>query len=204
MIADRYVALEAVRPGQPQRARDRQTAQTVWLREATIAPNDRDAALARARSATGLLHPSLVALFDVVELSADRVLLAYEFVPAQSIRDLAGGQPLNPRRAAELMGEVADGVAALHARGLVHGAINCETVLVTHKGKAKLDRLADPRLTSGETLGVAGDLRGIVAVLREVTNGSLAIVNEIIALYQSGTSGSAVTLAASLRFATRR
>jgi len=208
MIAGRYQPLDAAKPGVPQRARDQQTAQTVLLREAHIAADARGAAAAaRARAATGLLYPSLIALFDVTELAPDRLLLAYEFVPAQSVKQLSGGQPFHPRRAAELMSEIADGVAALHARGLFHGAINTDTVLVTMKGKAKLDRLADPSLATPDEIDEETDLRGIITVLRQLTTGArgaLPILDQIVEYDDGAAMGSAATLAASLRFAAVR
>jgi serine/threonine protein kinase len=208
MIAGRYQPLEVAKPGAPCRARDQQTAQTVILREVNVSPDARGAAAAaRAHSATGVFYPSLIALFDVTDLAPDRLLLAYEFVPAQSIRQLSGGQPLHPRRSAELLSEIADGVAALHARGLVHGAIDIDTVLVTMKGKAKLDRLADPSLAVPDELGEDEDLRGIIAVLRELTTGAkgtLPILDQIIEYDDGAAMGSAATLAASLRFAAVR
>ena len=205
MIANRYTPLEPARSGRPQRARDQQTAQTVWLREAPLAATERDAAVRRARSATGLLYPSVVALFDVTELPPDRLLLAYEFVPAQSARLVSGGLPIHPRRAAELMSEIADGVAALHARGVVHGAISAETVLVTQKGKAKLDRLADPTLPVLGPLDERADLRGIVGVLDELTRGVSGTLPLLDRILRPGAviPPSAAALAAALRQAAR-
>jgi serine/threonine protein kinase len=208
MIAGRYQPLEASRAGVACRARDHQTAQTVMLREISVASDARSrAAIARARASTGVLHPALVALFDVTEVEPDRLLLAYEYVPAQSIKRLSGGQPLHPRRAAEVMSEIADGIAELHARGLMHGAVNAETVLVTMKGKAKLDRLADPSLATPEPLDEDVDLRGIIAVLRELTTGAkgtLPVLDQILEHDDGAALGSAALLAASLRAAAAR
>jgi serine/threonine protein kinase len=199
--------MEPGRSGQPLRARDQRTAQTVWLREASVTTGDSAAALARAQSAVGLFHPALVALFDVAELTPDRLLLAYEFVPAQSVRLVAGGQPLHPRRAAELMAQIADAVAALHARGIVHGAVTIDTVLVTEKGRAKLDRLADPQLAVEEPLTETADLTGIVGVLRELTQGARGIapaVDRIISTHDHGARMAAALLADALRAAASR
>lgn len=207
MIANRYQPLEPARPGSPVRARDQATAQTVILREVGPLPADRlSAALERSRAAKGIFHPSVIALFDITELDDGRLLLAYEFVPAQSIRQLSRGQPFHPRRAAELMAEVADGVAELHARGVGHGAISAETVLVTMKGKAKLDRLADPSLPAGETDEDA-DIRSIISLLRELTRGAkgtLPVLDAILEHDDGASLGSAATLAASLRAAAMR
>jgi serine/threonine protein kinase len=208
MIAGRYRPLEAARPGVPCRARDQQTAQTVMLREVTVAADARSrAAVARAQASKGVLHPALIALFDVTDVAPDRLLLAYEFVPAQSIKHLSGGQPFHPRRAAEVMSEIADGIADLHARGLVHGAISTETVLVTTKGKAKLDRLADPSLITPEPLNEDVDLKGVITVLRELTagaKGTLPILDQILEYDDGAALGSAAMLAAALRAAAAR
>lgn len=208
MIANRYQPLEPARPGVPQRARDQQTAQTVLLREVgPIAPEHAPAALARARAAKGIFHPSLITLFDVTDLGSNRLLLAYEFVPAQSLKHLSGGQPFHPRRAAELMSEVADAVAELHSRAVIHGAINIDTVLVTMKGKAKLDRVGDPSLPLPERIDEDEDLKGIIRVLRQLTTGAkgtLPVLDTILEHDDGAALGSAATLAASLRAAAIR
>lgn len=207
MIADRYQPLEAAKPGAPQRARDQQTAQTVMLREVALPAENAAPLLARVRAAKGIFHPSLITLFDATELAADRVLLAYEFVQAQSLKQMTGGQPFHPRRAAEVMAEISDAVAELHARSLIHGAINDDTVLVTMKGKAKLDRIADPSLPLPATMDEDEDLKAIVRVLRQLTKGSKARVPvlDLILEHDDGAAlGSAATLAASLRAAAAR
>ena len=207
MIADRYQPLEVAKPGAPQRARDQQTAQTVMLREVTLPPEGAASLLARTRAATGIFHPSLITLFDVTELGSNRLLLAYEFVQAQSLKQMTGGQPFHPRRAAELLAEIADAVAELHARSVMHGAINFDTVLVTLKGKAKLDRVADPSLAMPETLDEDEDLRAIVRAARQLTKGArgrVPVLDTILEHDDGAALGSAATLAASLRAAAAR
>lgn len=105
-----------------------QTAQTVMLRPITRVDE-------RVR---GLFHPALVAIFDIAR-DGKATYAACEFVQGRSLRLIMGGQPFNARRASEIVGEVADAVAELHARGIFHGAITIDTVLLTAKGKAKLD-----------------------------------------------------------------
>lgn len=136
LIAGRYVPIEAAVTGRPRRARDQATAQTVLLH--TIGGlSDVAAAAARIGRAVGVFHPAMLTVFDVVRLD-EGLLIACEFVPSQTISQLMGGQPLNPRRAAQLTVELADALAELHARGVVHGAIGTDAMVVTLKGKAKL------------------------------------------------------------------
>ena len=167
LIADRYQPLEQARPGSPQRARDLQTAQSVWLRSVALPP-DSQSAMARALAAKGIFHPSLVTLFDVVPQEPDRVLLAYEYVPAQTVAQVSGGVPFNPRRAAEILTEVADAVAELHARSVAHGGISDRTVLITMKGKAKLDRVGDPSLHTLTHPSRQADMQAMGELLRKL------------------------------------
>ena len=168
LIADRYQPLDTARPGAPQRARDLQTAQSVLLRNVRLPRDGADEALARAHAAKGIFHPSLVTLFDVLPQPEGRVLLAYEYVPAQTVAQVSGGVPFNPRRAAELLTELADAVAELHARGIPHGGITQGTVLITMKGKAKLDRVGDPSLNILVDPSIERDIAALGELLKEL------------------------------------
>ena len=89
---------------------------------------------------------------------------------------MTAGQPMNARRAASLVVEVADAVAELHAHGVAHGGISQPAVLVTMKGKAKLDRIADPTLsshaaTAGDDLVALGELLADLAGRPGTTGG---------------------------------
>lgn len=128
MIANRYEPLEAAPAGAAVKARDMQTAQTVMLRPVTRVDE----------RLCGLFHPSLVTIFDIARDGA-ATFAACEFVQGRSLRLIMGGQPFNGRRASEIVAEIADAVAELHSRGIHHGAITIDTVLLTAKGKSKLD-----------------------------------------------------------------
>ena len=152
MIANRYDPLELAPAGAAVKARDRQTARTVMLRPITHLDE-------RLR---GLFHPSLVTIFDIVHDGA-ATFAACEFVQGRSLRLIMGGQPFNGRRAAEIVAEIADAVAELHSRGIHHGAITIDTVLLTAKGKAKLDLV---HATDSTEATDVDQLRGLLAHLR--------------------------------------
>jgi serine/threonine protein kinase len=206
LIAGRYQPLDAARAGAPQRARDLHTAQTVWLRVVSLPKDAPDEALARAYAARGIFHPSLVTLFDVQPQPEARVLLAYEFVTAQSVAQASGGQPYNARRAAEILAEVADAAAELHARDIAHGAISQSSVLVTMKGKAKLDRVADPSLNTQRDPTIEDDLIALGTLLQELaarptTSGVAGVqaIETVVGRAREGKLRSAATFAAMLR-----
>ncbi len=173
MIANRYEPLEVTPAGAAVKARDMQTAQTVMLRPITRLDE----------RLCGLFHPALVTIFDIVR-DGRATYAACEFVQGRSLRLIMGGQPFNSRRACEIVAEVADGVAELHARDIFHGAITIDTVLLTTKGKSKLDLVH--AIGSSEPVDV-DQLRGLYTAL--VGPGQPAI----------DAAGSAAVLAASLR-----
>jgi serine/threonine protein kinase len=203
-IAGRFQPLEPARAGAPQRVRDLQTAQSVVLRSVVLASDDAIEWVGRAHAAKGIFHPSLVTLFEVLR-DGDRLLLAYEFVPAQTVAQFTGGLPLNPRRAAEILIELGDAVAELHARGVVHGGIAPRTVLITMKGKAKLDRVGDPSVGDvrnaepAHDLAALGELLHGIAAASSKTPSTLHGLDRVIEKARSGALDSAATFAALLR-----
>jgi serine/threonine protein kinase len=160
----RYQPLEAIKPGVAYRARDLQTAQTVLVH--TLGGIDTAEAshiLLRADRVRGVFHPAIVTIFDVTTGDPGSLRATCEFVPAQTLQRATGGQRINPRRAVEIVAEVADGVAELHARHFPHGAISLDSVLQTDKGRVKLDLIR--ALSIGDATE-EGDLKALAALLR--------------------------------------
>jgi serine/threonine protein kinase len=173
LIADRFEPLGPIAAGQPIKARDRDTAQTVVL----VDVKNLDARMAE------LFHPALVTIFAIVEHKG-RALAATEFVQGRSLLELFHGDPCHPRRAAEIVSELADGVAEMHARGIVHGNITQTSAMLTAKGKAKL------RLSAAIGGEEALDLNGLKLLLKTIGGQPAPEVLE---------ATSAATLAALLR-----
>ena len=123
------------------RARDTRVGRTVAITVVTdqIASNParRERFLRDARAAAAVSHPNIVTLYDVGEEDG-RLYLVYEFVQGQTLKTIIGGRPLNPRRAVDLAGQIAEALADAHAADLVHGAITAGTIVVTPKGHAKI------------------------------------------------------------------
>jgi serine/threonine protein kinase len=134
------------------RARDTKVGRTVALRlirdEAFDDQAMRTAFLDDARAAAKLSHPNIATLFDVGEYEGGSYL-AYEFASGVSLRQECAGRAVNPRRAVELAVHIADALAEGHAHGLLHGDIRPETILVTHKGSAKVLEFGMAAWTTG-------------------------------------------------------
>ena len=127
--------------GDVYRARDTRVGRTVAITvvsdQIASNPERREQFLRAARAATAVSHPNIVALYEVGEEDG-RLYLVYEFVQGQTLGAIIGGRPLNPRRAVDLAGQIAEALADAHAADLAHGAIAADTIVVTPKGHAKI------------------------------------------------------------------
>jgi tetratricopeptide (TPR) repeat protein/predicted Ser/Thr protein kinase len=90
-----------------------------------------------ARAAARLSHPAIVHVYDLVEDEAG-LAIVMEYVEGRTLADLtAGGLPA-PAFAVRLARDIAEGLAAAHAAGLVHRDLKAENVIVTADGHAKI------------------------------------------------------------------
>jgi eukaryotic-like serine/threonine-protein kinase len=116
---ERWVAIKLIRP------------------EHVESPAARERFRREARAAGGLSHPSIVQFYDIVEgESSDAIVM--ELVEGEPLsRKIARG-PLPLDEAVRLGRQIAEGLAAAHARGILHRDLKPENVMVTAEGHAKI------------------------------------------------------------------
>jgi serine/threonine protein kinase len=90
-----------------------------------------------ARAASVLNHPSIVTVYDVGE-TAGVSWIAMEWVEGRTLRQVLATGALPVRDALALARQIADGLAAAHAKGVVHRDLKPENVMVTAEGRAKV------------------------------------------------------------------
>jgi hypothetical protein len=93
-----------------------------------------------ARIAALISHPSVTSVFDV-GLEAGRPFVVMELVEGPSLRSVIGERALRPLEAARLGAGIAAGLAAIHARGIVHGDVKPDNVVLAGDGRPKLTDL---------------------------------------------------------------
>ncbi len=90
-----------------------------------------------AQAVAALSHPNILAVHDVGR--ADGVTYAvFELLQGASLRERLEGGPLPVRKAIDYARQVADGLAAAHARGIAHRDIKPENLFVTGDGRVKI------------------------------------------------------------------
>lgn len=138
--------------GDVYRARDTRQGRTVAIKAVSEAiaadAAKRDAFLRDARATAKVTHPNLATLYEIVEEASD-VFLVFDFAAGGSLKSVAGGHALNPRRAVDLAIQIADALADVHAEGVVHGDLKPDNVIVTPRGNAKLLDTGLSRWTRG-------------------------------------------------------
>jgi CheY-like chemotaxis protein/predicted Ser/Thr protein kinase len=91
-----------------------------------------------ASAITRLNHPNIVKLYEVGNYQG-RYYLTMELLEGRTLKDLAEREaPLDARRAARYVGEIAKALGAINSIGLVHRDIKPENVMITRDEEVKL------------------------------------------------------------------
>jgi serine/threonine protein kinase len=130
-------------------------------------------ALREARITARLHHPNVVQVYDVVD-DPDSPCLIMEYVPSQSLSDVVRERgSLPPEEVARIGAQVAAGLAAAHAAGVVHRDVKPGNVLITTDGTAKVTDFGISHAFDDITLTATGLLVGTPAYLApEVARGT--------------------------------
>ena len=147
------------------RARDTQLERAVAIRILPEGPR-------QAKSASALKHPNLITIYDVdaVEVDGQPVdFIAMEYIPGKTLEQLIGRKGLRPNEALGYAVEIADGLAAAHAAGLVHGNLKPANIIVNKQGEVKILDLG-----LAERTGESSDILSFGVMLRQMLSGDRA------------------------------
>jgi eukaryotic-like serine/threonine-protein kinase len=95
------------------------------------------AVLAEARLAAALNHPNVCTIFGVDD-SEGVPIIAMEYLRGQPLSAMLKLGPLSVEHTSNIARQVARGMAAAHARGIIHGDLKPDNVIVTEDGVAKI------------------------------------------------------------------
>jgi serine/threonine protein kinase len=185
-----YLVLEFLQKGgmgEVYKARDVRLDRTVAIKFLPHAYAEDADALERfereVRAASALNHPRICTVYDVGDHQG-RPFYVMEFLEGQSLRDRIADKPMPIPEVVDLGMQIADGLQAAHAKGIIHRDIKPANIFVTSCGQAKIldfgiaKRVTKPHsapvsataaqnATSGASIDMTrpGSLRGTVAYL---------------------------------------
>jgi alkyl hydroperoxide reductase subunit AhpC/predicted Ser/Thr protein kinase len=120
------------------RARDLGLDRTVALKVRKLDQRaSADAVLDEARAAAALTHPN-ICVVHALEKHEGTPVIVMEYLDGRPLSDLLQGRPLARDLARSLGRQVASGMAAAHAQGIVHGDLKPANIMVTAGGTAKI------------------------------------------------------------------
>ena len=119
--------------------------------------------LREARASSVLDHPNICTVYEVDETADERLFIAMAFCEGETLKRKIERGPLPLLEAVHIAAQIAAGLAAAHAKGIVHRDVKPANVIVSPDGRVKIvdfgiAKLADQsRLTrDGTAVGTAG------------------------------------------------
>ena len=132
------------------RARDTRLRRDVAIKVVAAALGDDASSRERfereARLAGSVSHPNVVALYDV-GFQDDKPYLVTEFLRGETLQERLAGGVVSISKALQWAGEMAEGLAAAHERGIIHRDLKVANVFITRDEHVKLLDFGIAKLT---------------------------------------------------------
>ncbi|HEX2644371.1 MAG TPA: protein kinase [Thermoanaerobaculia bacterium] len=107
-------------------------------RRLTLDPGGKERFLQEARTASGLDHPNLCTIYEVGETAEGQLFLAMPLYDGETLRKRLERGPLPVLEAVDLATQMAQGLARVHRRGIVHQDIKPANLMITGDGILKI------------------------------------------------------------------
>jgi non-specific serine/threonine protein kinase len=150
-------------------AHDRQLDRPVALKFLQTSRSSEPAAVQRfvteARAAARLDHPNVATVHDIVLLDDGQLFIAMAYCSGETLRERIASGPLDPPDALRIGAQIASGLAAAHAAGVVHRDVKPANVLFDADGVVRLTDFGVAKLLTDHEATSPGITVGTVAYM---------------------------------------
>lgn len=93
--------------------------------------------LREARLASALDHANICTIYEIAEVD-NQYFIAMQYVPGKTLKKLIGSKAFSLDAVLSIGLQIADALAAAHAKGIIHRDVKSSNIIITPRGQAKV------------------------------------------------------------------
>jgi len=125
-----------------------------------LSETDRERFLREARSASALDHPNIGVIHGIDKTADGRMFIVMAYYEGQTLSQKLSGGPLSLRQAMDWACQIASGLAAAHARNIVHRDIKPGNIIITKDNSARIVDFGLARVVATPSATMTGGITG--------------------------------------------
>jgi len=137
-------------------------------RQIAASAEERERFKIEAQAAAALNHPN-IATIHAIEEHEDEMFIVMEYIEGKELRDVIGrGEVTSPLPVGDILNyatQIAEGLKAAHAKGIIHRDIKSSNIMVTNEGQAKIMDFGLAKIGGGVSLTKTGTTVGTLAYM---------------------------------------